>query len=93
MKDLLIEKHFGVAVLCENATFGQLLQEARRNNLILLEMIPFDEARTELSAQVKANRLVLFIYSDGKSFLAQGEKDIMRGLKSCSAHPKANIDG
>lgn len=72
-----------VAVLCPDATFSQLLQEAHRHNLTILEMIPFRRDATDLSAQVKAGRAVLFVYNDGKSLLAHSETEIHEGLTAC----------
>lgn len=77
------EKRFVIAVVCPDATFSHLLQEAQRHNLTILEMVPFRKDATDLSAQIQAGRPVLFVYSDGKSMLAQSEAEIQQGLSLC----------
>lgn len=78
-----VEKRFVVAVLCPDATFSHLLQEAQRYNLTILEMIPFRPGATDLTAQIRAGRTVLFIYGNGKSLLAHTEAQVYEGLSSC----------
>lgn len=77
------EKRFVVAVLCPEATFSHLLQEAQRHHLTILEMIPFRPDATDLTAQIRAGRPVLFIYGNGKSMLAFSEAEVKEGLGSC----------
>lgn len=75
-----------VAVLCPDATFSHLLQEAQRYHLTILEMIPFRPNVTDLTAQIRAGRSVLFVYSNGKSLLAHTEAEIRAGLTDCHTY-------
>jgi hypothetical protein len=82
MPNTFLENQFVVAVLCPDANFTHLLEEAQKNNFTVLEMIPFSKDVTDLSTQSRG-KPIFFVYGEGKSVLATSKHEIASSLQIC----------
>ena len=79
----VVQTQFVVAILCSSASYSDLLLEARNQQVVILEMIPFSKEFNGYMKHIAAGTGILFVMSPGKSQLVQNEENLSQALESC----------
>lgn len=79
-----IQTRFVIAVLCPAADYSDLLAEARRQKLVILEIIPFSRSFTGYERYMAAGTAVLFVCGKNEAVLVEQESDLHPALQACN---------